>query len=84
MRNRHTLVEPAEFGAGDEVIMRIAGHVSRAMMRRYSHVRMEASQQLSAAPIDTAQCFTRIFDVITTGAEAIMTQCRNVSPSKKP
>jgi hypothetical protein len=29
-----TLVEP---GAGDEVIMRIAGHVSRAMLSRYFH-----------------------------------------------
>ena len=28
--------------AGDEVIMNIAGHVSRAMLSRYSHVRMEA------------------------------------------
>ena len=41
--NRHTLVtELAESGAGDEVIMSIAGHVSRAMLSRYSHVRMEA------------------------------------------
>ena len=31
--NRHTLVtELAESGAGDEVIMSIAGHVSRAML----------------------------------------------------
>jgi len=42
--NRHTLVtELAESGAGDEVIMSIAGHVSRAMLSRYSHVRMEAT-----------------------------------------
>ena len=39
-RYRHTLVtELAESGAGDEVIMSIAGHVSRAMLSRYSHVR---------------------------------------------
>jgi integrase len=44
--NRHTLVtELAESGAGDEVIMRIAGHVSRAMLSRYSHVRMEAKRR---------------------------------------
>ena len=30
--------------AGDEVIMSIAGHVSRAMLSRYSHVRMEAKR----------------------------------------
>jgi hypothetical protein len=28
----------SESGAGDEVIIRIAGHVSRAMLSRYSHV----------------------------------------------
>jgi hypothetical protein len=42
-RRRHALVtELAESGAGDEVIMSIAGHVSRAMLSRYSHVRVEA------------------------------------------
>ena len=44
--NRHTLVTKlAESGAGDEVIMSIAGHVSRAMLSRYSHVRMEAKRR---------------------------------------
>jgi hypothetical protein len=44
--NRHMLVtELAETGAGDEVIMSIAGHVSRAMLSRYSHVRMEATRR---------------------------------------
>jgi hypothetical protein len=33
-----------ESGAGYEVIMRIAGHVSRAMLSRYSHMRMEAKR----------------------------------------
>jgi hypothetical protein len=43
--NRHKLVtELAESGAGDEVLMSIAGHVSRAMLSRYSHVRMEAKR----------------------------------------
>jgi hypothetical protein len=31
--------------ARDEVIMSIAGHVSRAMLSRYSHVRMEAKRR---------------------------------------
>ena len=35
----------AESGAGDEVIMSIAGHLSRAMLSRYSHVRMEAKRR---------------------------------------
>jgi hypothetical protein len=44
--NRDTLVpEFSESGAGDEVIMNIAGHVSRAMLSRYSHVRMEAKRR---------------------------------------
>jgi hypothetical protein len=32
-------------GVGDEVITSIAGHVSRAMLSRYSHVRMEAKRR---------------------------------------
>jgi hypothetical protein len=45
--NRRMLVtELAESGAGDEVIMSIAGHVSRAMLSRYSHVRMEAKRRV--------------------------------------
>ena len=41
--NRHTLItELCESGAGDQTIMSIAGHVPRAMLSRYAHVRMEA------------------------------------------
>jgi hypothetical protein len=36
---------PIAHTAGDEVIMSIAGHVSRAMLSRYSHVRMEAKRR---------------------------------------
>ena len=44
--NRLTLVtELAESGGGDEVIMSMAGHVSRAMLSRCSHVRMEAKRR---------------------------------------
>ncbi len=43
---RHTLVtELAESGAGDETIMAIAGHVSRQMLRHYSHIRMQAKRE---------------------------------------
>lgn len=42
---RHTLItELAESGAGDETIMAIAGHVSRAMLTRYSHIRTQAKR----------------------------------------
>ena len=44
--NRHTLItELAESGAGDETIMEIAGHVSRQMLSRYSHIRMQAKRE---------------------------------------
>ena len=43
--NRHTLVtELAESGAGDQTIMDIAGHVSKQMLKHYSHIRMEAKR----------------------------------------
>ena len=43
---RHTLItELSEGGAGDQTIMDIAGHVSRQMLARYSHIRMEAKRK---------------------------------------
>jgi len=45
--NRHTLVtELAEGGAGDEVIMSIAGHVSRAMLSRYCRAAISSSSSI--------------------------------------
>ena len=44
--NRHTLItDLAESGAGDQTIMDIAGHVSKQMLRHYSHIRMEAKRR---------------------------------------
>lgn len=41
--NRHTFVtDLAESGAGDEVIRDMAGHVSKDMLKHYSHIRMQA------------------------------------------
>jgi hypothetical protein len=41
--NRHTLItDLAESGASDQTIMDIAGHVSKQMLKHYSHIRMEA------------------------------------------
>ncbi len=43
---RHTAISRmAEAGVPDTVIMAIAGHVSRAMMMRYSHMSMEAKRR---------------------------------------
>jgi integrase len=42
---RHcAITQLAESGAADPTIMAIAGHVSRKMLERYSHVRMEAKR----------------------------------------
>jgi integrase len=50
---RHTLItELAESGAGDQTIMDIAGHVSRQMLARYSHIRMEAKRRALDAVAD--------------------------------
>ncbi len=41
----HAITELAESGASEQAIMAIAGHVSRRMLERYSHVRLEAKRQ---------------------------------------
>ena len=45
VRDPPGLVVRVRTGAGDEVIMSIAGHVTRAMLSRHSHVRMEAKRR---------------------------------------
>jgi hypothetical protein len=43
---RHTLItDLAESGAGDETIRDIAGHVSKQMLKHYSHIRMDAKRK---------------------------------------
>jgi integrase len=43
---RHTFISRlAESQASDSTVMALAGHVSRAMMERYSHIRMEAKRK---------------------------------------
>jgi Phage integrase family len=43
---RHTFISRlAESQASDLTVMALAGHVSRAMMERYSHIRMEAKRK---------------------------------------
>ena len=39
------MTELAESGAGDQTTMDIAGHVSRQMLSRYCHIRMEAMRK---------------------------------------
>ena len=40
-----SITELAESATGDEVIRDIAGHVSPAMLREYSHIRMKAQRE---------------------------------------
>src|SRR5215212_8123529 len=40
----HAITELAESGASEQTIMAIAGHVSRRMLERYSHIRLEAKR----------------------------------------
>jgi integrase len=48
--NRHTFVtDLSESGAGDQVIQDMAGHVSRDMVKHYSHIRTEAKRRAVAA-----------------------------------
>jgi integrase len=48
--NRHTFVtDLAESGTGDEVIRDMAGHVSKEMLKHYSHIRMQAKRRAIAA-----------------------------------
>jgi hypothetical protein len=43
--NRHNLItDLAESGAGDQTIMDIDEHVSKQMLKHYSHIRMEAKR----------------------------------------
>jgi integrase len=43
---RHTpITDLAESGAADQTIMDIAGHVSKQMLKHYSHIRMEAKRR---------------------------------------
>jgi integrase len=44
--SRHTLItELAEGGVGDQTIMDIAGHLSKQMLKHYSHLRMKAKRE---------------------------------------
>ncbi|MFI5059262.1 MAG: tyrosine-type recombinase/integrase [Candidatus Acidiferrales bacterium] len=65
---RHTFISRlAESQASDSTVMALAGHVSRAMMERYSHIRTEAKRRavddLSGTDFEpgVAQNWTQLF-----------------------
>lgn len=46
---RHTAItKMLEAGVPEETVIAMAGHVSRAMLKRYSHIRLEAKRQAAA------------------------------------
>jgi hypothetical protein len=45
----HAITELAESGASEQTIVAIAGHVSRKMLERYSHIRIEAKRTVLEA-----------------------------------
>jgi integrase len=60
---RHTFVtDLAESGAGDQVIQDLAGHVSRDMVKHYSHIRTEAKRKVVAALSNKATNASRASD----------------------
>jgi integrase len=83
--NRHTLVtELAESGASDQTIMDIAGHVSKQMLKHYSHIRMEAKrtalesivQKEPAKPAEPEQNHSQV--------PTVKPQIEGQSPQKSP
>ena len=63
---RHTFISRlAESQASDSTIMALAGHVSRVMVERYSHIRMEAKRSavntLSGTDSGVAQNWAQFF-----------------------
>jgi integrase len=57
--SRHTLItELAEGGVGDQTIMDIAGHVSRQMLKHYSHIRMQAKRNALESVVKTTSSST--------------------------
>lgn len=63
--NRHTLItDLAESGAGDETIRDIAGHVSKQMLKHYSHIRMAAKRDALESILET-----RVDSVPANGAQ---------------
>ena len=54
--HRHTLItDLAESGAGDQTIMDIAGHVSKNMLKHYSHIRMQAKREALESLVNQPQ-----------------------------
>jgi integrase len=73
---RHcAITQLAEGGTSDSTIMAIAGHVSRRMLERYSHVRMEAKRNA----MEALAASTRSADYATTDELNGLADARNLN-----
>lgn len=80
--NRHTFVtDLAESGASDQVIQDLAGHVSRDMVKHYSHIRTEAKRRaVDALSKTSVQTDARRSDVLTRSSEMKVQDSVQVTP----
>ena len=80
---RHTFVTVlAESGAGDQVIQDLAGHVSRDMVKHYSHIRTEAKRRAVAALTSSAkdkrvQVGEQVQEMVQVADKAALTSLKN-------
>src|ERR1035441_1736157 len=65
-------------GAGDEVIMSIAGHVSRTMLSRYYHVRMEAKRRARQPQLVAQQTDMFTPESVILVSDAYSTLCNEI------
>jgi hypothetical protein len=82
--NRHTLItDLAESGAGDETIRDIAGHVSRQMLKHYSHIRMEAKRRALEAIVPKKEGQASGDAISTSGTSAVLVKSAEATASTK-
>jgi len=79
--HRHTFVtDLAESGVGDEVIRDLAGHVSKDMLRHYSHIRTQAKPQAVEALVAKPPSEPRSTAERTTGDHSTDAQNSGIAP----
>jgi integrase len=79
--NRHTFITGlAESGeASDQTIMDIAGHVSKRMLKHYSHIRMEAKRRAVASLVPQDNSAVKEETGTKSGAETAKKEIRKVA-----
>jgi integrase len=79
--SRHTLItELAEGGIGDQTIMDIAGHVSRQMLKHYSHIRMQAKRDALESIVQTPSSSSPEIGTSTKDCDVALAKSQEVEP----